>query len=198
MEPQEIKKITEDALAGFMSEKSWVDKDYLNRYLNSIVDLRKFFQDIITLSIGIVGLIIPILINSNIILNRITLFLSGVLFVVEIILGILTRFFVIKKEVKKWPIVQKDIENKFDQTVSDMQEIINNPKENLFNDKINIIKERYTKKDDIKNKESLLDRIYLSIANIFNIDNLLLGLFIVAFVLFIVSFYPLLRVYLLN
>jgi len=52
MDSQNIKRTTENALRAFNRHKEWIDKDYLDRYLSSIFDLRKFFNDITTLSVN--------------------------------------------------------------------------------------------------------------------------------------------------
>lgn len=183
----EIKKIAEDTLHGFIEEKTWVDRDYLNRYLSSIYDIRKFFNDITTLSIAIVGLIIPILIQSQISLDKNKLFVSVIFFSVEIILWIILRFYVIKKEIEKWPVEFKKVDDKFEQTVADIRCLMNDPSLELFKQKAKLIEERYSKRVENRKNQSLINRI-LNI--LFNIDCWLIGLFVIAFILFIFSFWP--------
>lgn len=188
MNSQKIKKTTENVLQSFIKGKEWVDKDYLNRYLSSISDLRKFFNDITTLSIAIVGLVIPILIQSNIPLDKIILFISVIFFSIEIILWIILRFYIVEKEIEKWPIEFKKVEDKFNQTITDLKELIKNPTPELSNQKWEIIEKRYSKETANNTEKSSLNNL-LDI--VFNIDYWLLGLFIVAFILFIISFWPL-------
>lgn len=187
MESQEIKKIAESSLKSIQVSRGQVDRDYLNRYLSSVADSRKFFNDLCSLSIGITGLIVPILISQKIPVDEVFLFTSVIFFSIEIILWVILRFYIIKKEIEKWPIEKKKVDEKYETTINDLQQLISNPTPEKFAEKQKIILGRYGGNED--NKKGLFNNFKQIL---FNIEYWLLGLFLVAFFLFIFSFKPLL------
>lgn len=189
MTPEEIKEITKTCLQDFTKEKEWIDKDYLSRYLSSISDLKKFFDDITTLSVAIIGIVFPILIQSKIDLDKTALIISVMFFSMEIILWIIYRFYIIKKEIEKWPIEKNKVDKKYDDTINDLKELNDNPNYKLQREITNRIKNRYSGNIiDYKKNKSLFKKLCVVFLNI---NYWLLVLFILAFILLISSFSPL-------
>ncbi len=82
--------------------EEWL-KNHGDLWTKLIFESRKFYDSVLALSVAIVGIIIPITLNSSAEINRTTLLLSAVIFLVEILVGIFGRFFVIRKDIKTWP-----------------------------------------------------------------------------------------------
>ena len=82
--------------------EEWL-KNHGDLWTKLIFESRKFYDSVLALSVAIVGIIIPITLNSSSEINRPTLLLSALIFLVEILVGIFGRFFVIRRDIKTWP-----------------------------------------------------------------------------------------------
>jgi hypothetical protein len=192
MDLQEIKKIAEDSLKSIQTGKERVDWDYINRYLSSIEKSRKFFDNLCALSVAIIGLIVPILISQKVILDGVFLFTSVILFSIEIILWIGLHFYIIKKEIEKWPIEKEKVDKKYEATIEDLKQLIDNPTPEILTKKQEAILHRYENEKHKDGNKSLLNTLKLIILNT---EYWILGLFLVAFFLFVLSFKPLVLIW---
>lgn len=179
---EELRSNASRALKGIQETYDWVSKDYVSRYIGSILDLRKFVQDIVNISIAIVGIVIPILLSSELGVSKNLLAISALLFSLEIIFGIFLRFSILKKETKDWPKVMEGVQAKYEQSTNDLEEIIENPNPTLYKEKAALIKERYSSLENSK-KEAGVNKFL-------DLDSLFFGLFILSFSLFVISLSP--------
>lgn len=159
----------------FVEEKNWAMKDYMERYLSTLLDTRKFLlHDLVSFSIAIVGIVIPILLSSNLNINRTLMFFSFSVFILYIIMGIGMRFIISRREIISWPKTWSNIEQKID---IDINEIAKAIKENNFSNINKIyseIESRHKTNENENEKKSVFDKFL-------NFDYWLFGLFVLAF-----------------
>lgn len=180
--PEEIKNIAENDLKTLKETFDWALKDHMNRYIDAVSDLRKFIEYIVTISIAIVGVIIPILLNSEVFVKKGILAGSALLFGIEILFGIYLRFLVLKKDLRSWPKAWKKVEENYGQSKTDLQRLINNPNIDSALKTYGSIEDRYTNEENSQE----ISRF----GKFFDFDYWFFGLFILAFIFFLISLYP--------
>lgn len=177
-----IKQSAEKLLLSISEEKNFFIKKSMDLHIDAIRQGRNLVRDVVSLSAIIVAFVIPLLLSTDIILNKIALLISVVCFTILILYGVLLLLFVIKKELDRIPKNSEEMIAKTNKDVELIVKIIQNPtKENYFKS-IEELMIRHSKKE--KGEEGWWKKL-------FNHDTGFYGLFVLGFIFLIISiFYP--------
>ncbi len=187
----QIKTTAKEMLKSFIKDKDWAWKDFMSKSYNSVIEIRKFTADTIKLSVTIVAIVIPLLINFDVPLNRKFLGLSALFFSIEIVYGMVIRFWVSKREAEMWPVVWDSIEKTIDESIDDLLNVIQNPtQDNFDNAKIKMGQRHSTPdKKELGKIRKILKSPFL------DFDYWFISIFLIAFILFIFALIPAFSVY---
>ena len=95
--------------------------DHLENLRFLVSELYKVFDLIITISVAVIGIIIPLILNSKIVVKQNLLFISVTFFMLEILIGIYWRFYIIKKAERKWPKILQDESENLKKTIEEIK-----------------------------------------------------------------------------
>ncbi len=102
--------------------EKWID-DHQETLRFVVSQLYKLFDVLITISVAIVGIIIPIIISSNYPANLFLLWSAFFIFATEILIGVSWRFFQIKNAENRWPKILKQESENFHKSIKDMKSL---------------------------------------------------------------------------
>lgn len=101
--------------------EKWAD-DHLETLRFLVSHLYQLFNSIIAISVAIVGIIIPIILNSDYPTNTFLLRTSFIIFVAVVLFGIIWQFVKLKGAENKWPKIFTQESNNFHKSVSEIRE----------------------------------------------------------------------------
>ena len=177
-----IKQSAEKLFLSINEEKNFFIKKSMDLHLDTIRQGRNLTRDVVSLSAIIVAFVIPLLLNTDIILSRIILLASAICFIALILYGILLLLFVVKKELDRIPKTSNEMIAKTNKDIELIAKVIHNPTETNYFNALKEIMARHSNKEE--EKEKWWEKII-------NHDLGFYGLFVLGLILLIISiFYP--------
>ncbi len=179
MEQKEIIKKLEKELEFIKREKNFWIKRIMDLNLETIYQGRNLIRDVVTISVAVVGFVIPLLLNSDVNFDRNLLLISGICFLGSVLYGILLLLFVIRKELKSWPKTSDEMMGNMNKDMLIIANTIRDPSVKNYEKAFDEIAERHKpKKEDEKWWNKFI-----------NHDAGFYGLFILALTLLMISIF---------
>lgn len=172
-----IEEKLEKELLFIEEQRNFVIKRSLDWQIDTIRQGRDLLRDVVIISTTVVGFVIPLMLNSNIKLDRNLLLLSAICFMAVIIYGISLLLFVLRKELERWPETLHEILNKLNKDKLAMTHVLENPTRDNYENACRAIAERHKPK---KEEEKLWNKFI-------NHDVIFYGLFFTALVFLMIS-----------
>lgn len=177
--PDYIRQEFEKLYKEFWEQRLFLIKYSQDLSVQTIYQIRSLVRDLVTISVAIVGIVVPLLLSSSVTLNKRFIALAVIIFTSVIIYGILLLFSALKKDFEGIPNELDRNLDKIDKTMSEISVVINNPTE----ENAKTFSQKIFKRPPNEEREGTKWR------NIVNNDALFLSLFILGIILLIFSLY---------
>lgn len=126
---QEIKKSFEKLYDRIVNTKTDCIKDFMDKHVDLLKQGRSLIRDVTLLAITILGFVIPILFQSEILNNNKYLFIPFVSFLLTAIYGAMLSLFVIKKDLNNLPKERDAVLKQWNKYLEKIAHVVNSPDE---------------------------------------------------------------------
>jgi hypothetical protein len=179
MENEEIIKNINEQLDFIKEESKYSHRQILTMHVDTIHQGRELTRYVITVSLAIIGIIVPLLFKSEININKNLLLASSVCLLFTVSYGIILSVYVIRKELSAWPKTQKEISEKMSKDTRLMIGAFNNPTQENYLKALEQVAQNHKPKEDTEKKWK----------NYINHDTGFYGLFIIGLILLVLSIF---------